>query len=199
LTAQNTLRIGRGLVRKKKVSKMEKQQDKSEVIEGETCRGRKVMNLIANTSIILMSTLMGGLSEVMVNTMGAAASGMAGAMGGEEAGEKVNREFEQKRPEINEKMTQLISDARKDIYAQMGQKQEEIEPFLSDPVFDVGPKKVDEYDFSLPKLTEEIDDASLAQYTKLLLSEDANFSELFKALGDWMNSLPKLPEKTNKE
>ena len=120
------------------------------------------MNLIANTSIILMSTLMGGFSELMVNTMGAAASGMAGAMGGEEAGEKVNREFEQKRPEINEKMTQLISEARKDIYAQMGQKQEEIEPFLSDPVFDVGPKKVDEYDFNLPKLTEEIDDDCIA-------------------------------------
>ena len=40
--------------------------------------------------------------------------------------------------------------------------------------------------------------ASLAQYTKLLLSEDAKFSELFKALGDWLNSLPKLPEKTSK-
>ncbi len=183
---------------KKKASKVEKQQDKSEVLQGETSRGRKVMNLIANTSIILMSTLMGGFSELMVNTMGAAASGMAGAMGGEEAGEKVNREFEQKRPEINEKMKGLISEARKDIYAQMGQKQEEIEPFLSDPVFDVGPKKVDEYDFNLPKLTEEIDDASLAQYTKLLLSEDAKFSELFKALGDWLNSLPKLPEKTSK-
>ena len=130
--------------------------------------------------------------------MGTAVSGMAEAMGGEEAGEKVNQEFEQKRPEINKKMTELISDARKDIYAQMGQKQEEIDPFLSDSVFDVGPKKVEEYDFNLPKLTEEIDDASLAQYTKLLMSEDANFSELFKALVDWLNSLPKLTEKTNK-
>jgi DNA-binding transcriptional MerR regulator len=191
--------VGVGHMEKKKASKLEKQQDKSEVIQGETNRGRKVMNLIANTSIILMSTLMGGFSEIMVNTMGTAVSGIAGAMGGEEAGEKVNQEFEQKRPEINEKIAKLISDARKDIYAQMGQKQEEIEPFLSDPVFDVGPKKVDEYDFNLPKLTEEIDDASLAQYTQLLLSEDANFSELFKTLGDWLNSLPKLPEKTNKE
>jgi len=191
--------IGRGRVEKKKASKIEKQQEKSGVIQGETSRGRKVMNLIANTSIILMSTLMGGFTEIMVNTMGTAVSGMAEAMGGEEAGEKVTQELEQKRPEINEKITKLISDARKDIYAQMGQKQEEIEPFISDPVFDVGPKKVDEYDFNLPKLTEEIDDASLAQYTQLLLSEDANFSELFNILGDWLNSLPKLPEKTNKE
>lgn len=191
--------IERGHVEKKAPSKIEKQQDNSKFIQGETSQGRKVMNLIANTSIILMSTLMGGFSELMVNTMGTAVSGMAGAMGGEEAEKKVSQEFEQKRPEINEKMTKLISDVRKDIYAQMGQKQEEIEPFLSDPVFYVGPKKVDEYDFNLPKLTEEIDDASLAQYTQLLLSEDANFSELFKTLGDWLNSLPKLPEKTSKE
>jgi hypothetical protein len=40
--------------------------------------------------------------------------------------------------------------------------------------------------------TQKLDDYTLAQYTYLLLSEDATFGELFSALGDWLNSLPQL-------
>jgi len=99
-------------------------------------------------------------------------------------------------PEINEKMKTMISDIRKDVYVQLGQKGKEIEPFLSDPVFDLGPKKVEAYEFKLPKLTEELDDASLASYAQLLVSEDPCFSALFDESGDWMNALPKISEKT---
>ena len=57
-------------------------------------------------------------------------------------------------------------------------------------------KKIEAYEFKLPKLTEELDDASLARYAQLLVSEDPCFSALFDELGDWMNALPKFPEKT---
>jgi uncharacterized membrane protein len=186
---------------KKEASGIEKQdtQDKDELLLNETSREKKIMNLVVNTSIILMGTLMGGLSQVMVDTMGAAASGMAGAMGGEEAGEKVSQEIKQKRPEVDKKMKEMIADVRKDIYAQMAQKQNEIEPFLSDPVFDIGPQKVDKHQFDVPKLTEELDDATLAHYTQLLLTEDSAFSEMFKEITEWLNTLPKFPEQTNKE
>jgi hypothetical protein len=43
-------------------------------------REKKIMNLIVNTSIILMSTLMGGLTEAMMNLTEAMASGVAGAL-----------------------------------------------------------------------------------------------------------------------
>jgi uncharacterized membrane protein len=186
---------------KKEASGIEKQdtQDKDELLLNETSREKKIMNLVVNTSIILMATLMGGLSQVMVDTMGAAASGMAGAMGGEEAGEKVSQEIKQKRPEVDKKMKEMIADVRKDIYAQMAQKQNEIEPFLSDPVFDIGPQKVDKHQFDVPKLTEELDDATLAHYTQLLLTEDSAFSEMFKEITEWLNTLPKFPEQTKKQ
>lgn len=174
-------------------SQSEKHEDS--VFQGELSRERKIMNLIVNTSIILMSTLMGGLSQVMVDTMGAAASGVAGALSGEETAEQVSQEFDQKRPEIDEKMKAMISDLRKDVYVQLGQKGKEIDPFLSEPVFDIGLQKVDKYNFKLPKLTEELDDTSLARYAQLLVIEDPDFSELFGELGDWMNTLPKFPEK----
>ena len=168
-------------------------------LQGRTDREKKIMNVVVNTSTILLGTLMGGLTEAMMNVMGSVASGMAGAVGGEEAGEKVGREFKQKLPEVNEKMKAMIADARKDLYVQIEHKRKEIEPFLSDPVFDVGPKKVDEYEFNLPKLTEELDDNTMAQYAYLLVSEDPNFGKLFGELTDWMGTLPKLPGKTKKK
>ena len=142
---------------------------------------------------------MGAFTQVIVNATGAMASGLAGAMGGEEAGEKVTEEFNQKLPEVDAKMKILISDIRKDLYAQMGQKKKEIEPLLSDPVFEVGPKIIEKYDFKLPKLTRELDDNALAQYSQLLVSEDSRFAKMFRELTEWLNSLPKIPEQTNRK
>ncbi|HEX9260999.1 MAG TPA: hypothetical protein VF893_00550 [Candidatus Bathyarchaeia archaeon] len=166
---------------------------------GNAGREKKIMNLIVNTSIILMSTLMGGFTEAMMNLTGAMASGVAEAVGGEEAGKAADNEFKQKLPEVGDNMTAMISDVRKDMYVQIEQKKKEIEPFLSDPVFDVGPKKIDEYDFGLPKLTEELDDSTIAQYAYLLVSEDQNFAALFSGLTDWMNTLPMPPKKTEQK
>jgi hypothetical protein len=169
-------------------------QAKEPALQSKTARGDKIMNSVVNTSILLMSTMIGAFTQVIVNATNAMASGMAEAMGGEEAGEKVNEEIKQKLPEVDEKMKAMISDLRKDIYAQMGQKRKEIEPLLSDPVFEVGPKIIEKYDFKLPKLTQELDDNVLAQYSQLLVSEDPRFTKMFKELTKWINSLPKLPE-----
>lgn len=169
------------------------------ILKSETDRGEKIMNAIVNTSIILMSTMMGAFTAVMMNTTGAMVSGMAEALGGKEAEEKVNEELKQKLPEVDEKTKTLISDMRKDIYAQLKQKSKDTEPLLSDPTFDIGPKIIDRYDFKLPKLTEELDDSALAQYTQLLTSGEPSFAEMFKELTNWMNTLPKFPEKNNKE
>ena len=174
------------------------QSKNDEASQGQTGRENKIMNLIVNTSVILMGTLMGGLTEAMMNVTGAMAGGMAGAVAGEEAGEEVSREFKQKLPEVDDKMKEMIADVRKDLYVQMEQKKKEIEPYLADPVFDVGPEKIDKYDFSLPKLTEELDDSTIAQYAYLLVSEDQNFAEMFTEITDWMNTLPTPPAKTDK-
>jgi uncharacterized membrane protein len=172
---------------------------KDEIPSGKKDRTQKIMNAMINTSIILMSTLMGGFAQVMVETTGAMASGMAEAVGGKEAGDKVNGEIKQKLPEVDEKMKEMISDIRKDVYVQLGQKRKEIEPFLSDPVFDTGPKTIDKYNFSLPRLTEELNNDTLAQYSQLLVGEDPKFAEMFKELTDWMGTLPKFPEKKEKK
>jgi hypothetical protein len=160
----------------------------------ELSREDKIMNTIVNTSILLMSTLMGGLSEIMVNVTGELASGMTEAFSGEKAGKETSEKIRQKLPEVNDKMKAMISDIRKDIYSQMEQKNKEITPFMSDPMFDLGPQKVDAYDFGMPKLSSRLDDKTIAQYSYLLTSEDATFTELFGKLIDWLNNLPKAPK-----
>jgi hypothetical protein len=159
----------------------------------------KIMNSMVNTSIILMSTMMGAFTQVMLNTTNAMASGIAEAMGGEVTEKKASEEFKQKMPEVDEKIKAMISDIRKDIYAQMGQKRKEIESLLSDPVFEVGPKIIEKYDFKLPRLTQELDDNVLSHYSQLLISEDLRFTKMFKELTTWINSLPKPPEQQETE
>lgn len=159
-----------------------------------TDRERKILNSILNTTVILMSSMMGGLTEAMVGVMGEMASGMAGAVGGEEAESQVAEEVQQKMPELGEEIKTMISELRQDVSAQFSQKMEEIRPHLSDPVYDQGPAIIEQYDFQLPKLTEELDEDAFAQYIQLLVSEDPRFSDMFQELVGWMNSLPATEE-----
>jgi hypothetical protein len=132
----------------------------------------------------------------VVNVTSEFASGMTDAFAGEERGKEAREKVKQKLPEVNDKMRTMISDIRKDIYLQMEQKNKEITPFMADSVFDLGPQKVDAYDFGIPKLTTRLDDDTIAQYSYLLVSNDATFAELFGQIIDWLNSLPKAPKDT---
>jgi hypothetical protein len=159
-------------------------------LESETVRNKKIMNLIANTNIILLSTLE-DLADLLMTSMGAVASGMAGAIGGEDAVKEVDEELKQKLPEVHEKLKAVVSVVRQDVYLQIKQKRQDIEPLLSDPRFDDVLKIVDAYDFKLPKLTEELDDETHAAYLQLLISEDPKFNEMFKKLTSLMNAMQK--------
>ncbi len=159
-------------------------------------RETKILNAMANTSVLLMRTMMGAFTNLMVDATSAMASGMAEAMGGKVVEEKVSQEIKQEVPEVNEKIKAMISDIRKDIYVQMREKRQEFESLFSDPAFDVGPRIIEKYDFNLPKLTEELDDNSLSQYSQLLISEDIDFANMFKELAEWIGSLPKPDEAT---
>jgi hypothetical protein len=196
----NTVANG-GLMARKKLLKTKSQITlaEDEALQSKTGCLDRIMNSVVNTSIILMSTMMGAFTQVILNTTSAMASGIAEAMGGEETEKKANEEFKQKLPEVDEKIKAMISDIRQDIYAQMGQKRKEIEPLLSDPVFEVGPKIIEKYDFKLPMLTQELDDNALSQYSQLLVNEDQQFTKMFKELTIWINSLPKPSEQNNRK
>jgi F0F1-type ATP synthase membrane subunit b/b' len=177
---------------RKKVAIAKNQVSKNiDISESKTILEEKIIYSIANTSVILMSTMMGAFTQVLGSTIGAMASGMAEAMGGKEASDKVDQEIKKEQPELDAKMKSVISDIRKDIYSQMKEKKQELEQILSDPTFQVGPKIIEKYDFNLPNLTQELDDNTLSKYSQLLVNEDERFGKMFKELTEWVSSLPK--------
>jgi F0F1-type ATP synthase membrane subunit b/b' len=159
--------------------------------EGTSRRGTnreiRIMNTIVNTSILIMSVMMDAFAGLMVQATGTMAAEIVDAIGGGESGEEAKKEVEQKLPEVNEKMKTMIADIRKDVYTQFRQKESEIGTFLSDSAFDIGTKIVEKYDFNLPKLTESMDDKTLAQDTMLLVNGDPLFAEMLKELANWMD------------
>jgi hypothetical protein len=159
-------------------------------------REKRIVNCMINTSIILMSTMIGAFTQVITNATGAMALGMAEALGGKQAGKKVKKDLTQEMPKIDDKMKNMISEARKQVTVQLKHKSKEFKHFLSDPVLDKGPKITEKYDFKLPRLTEELDDNALEKYAELFMREDPRFVEMLKRLAVWMNSLPKPPAKT---
>lgn len=182
------------MVRKKGAIAMNVNSEDENISGNEGILEDKIIYAISNTSVILMSMMMGAFTQVIGSTMGAMASGMAEAMGGKEASDKVDEEMKKEQPELDAKMKSMISDIRKDIYSQMKQKKQELEQILSDPTFAFGPKIIEKYNFNLPKLTQELDDNALSQYSQLLVSEDERFVKMFKELTEWINSLPKSNE-----
>ena len=180
------------MVRKKSSRTKDKILKKGNIeLQSEEILEDKIINAIVNTSVILMSMMMGAFTQVIGSTMGAMVSGMAEAMGGKESSNKVNLEINQGLPEIDAKMKAMISDLRKDIYSQMRQKRQELEPMLGQKAFMIGPEIIEKYDFNLPKLTQELDDNAIARYLLLLISEDVCFGKMFKELTEWINSISK--------
>ena len=157
-----------------------------ENLQSMTVRNKKIMNLIANTNIILLSTLE-DLADLMMDSMGAVAAGIAKAIDGEAVTDVY--EVEQDPPVVNEKVKAVVSDVRQDVYRQMKQKKDSIEKYLPDPRFDDALKIVDAYEFKLPKLTEELDEATLTAYFQLLITENPKFNEMFKKLTTLMNEM----------
>jgi len=185
----------------KKSSELRNETSKTEgsALQTKAVQTDEIMHAMVNTSVILMSLMMGAFSQVAVTMTKAMSAGMAEAMGGKEASEKVNQEFKQKGPEVDDKIKATISDIRRDIYIQMKQKNKELQKFLSNSTFAEGPKIISKYNFNLPKLTEELDDTALAKYSQLLISEDKQFAKMFKELTEWLSTLPKDPNSDQKQ
>lgn len=153
-------------------------------------RNQRVLYSTFNTSILLMTSMMNGLSQVMTETMGAMASGMAEAFGEDGSGEKVKDEVKAQMPDLQEKIREMVSEERRETYAQIAKKRKRLEPLMVDPIFDKGPEIIDRYDFGLPKLSEPLDDEAIVAYAKLLMKEDPNFTEMFTELVEWVKVLP---------
>lgn len=153
----------------------------------------KIIYALVNTGLILTCSMMSGITKATVNMAGEMNSGIANAIGKKEVADEIKSEIKEKMPEVDVKLKSMYSDMRKNIYSQIDENKKKITDSysLSDPIFKEGLKIIEKYNFNLPKLTGELEDETLEKYMWLLTSNDANFSEMFKVLVRWMNSLPK--------
>jgi len=157
-------------------------------------REGKILNLLCNTSLVLMTMLTEAVSQ-MFTTIG---KGMMDALStcvGGSANASIDLDDLEK--QIPEKLRTELMTMKKDLQQQFYAKKHEIGTFLADPRFDTGIGIVERTQLPLPKLTEDLDERSLFAYLALLQTEDAKVSAMFKELFEWMNSLPQLGKKAD--
>jgi len=144
---------------------------------------------IVNTSVILMSIMMGAFSQLMVNTTGCYGFRYGRSIRWEKKpaaksrGGPLNKNcLKQKR---KWKIWFLVFD--KICIARWNKKSRNSRAAFWPKIW-VGPKIIDRYDFKLPKLTQEIGRWNISHdIHSLLISEDSQFAEMFKGLTEWLN------------
>ncbi len=86
------------LMKKASTNKI-KNPAKTESAKNSAERRQRILNTMMNTTIIVMSMLMGGLSQVMVDATSSLASGMAEAFDGEEEKQNMAKKINERKPE----------------------------------------------------------------------------------------------------
>jgi uncharacterized protein (DUF305 family) len=159
-------------------------------------REEKILNVMINTSILLMSLmteafsdLFAGMTEGMVQAVG---SGLGMSEESTKQGSEKMRNLTTKIPQ--EVRTQMMS-MKTDIRKQFQEKKPEIQHLFADPVFDKGIAIAESSVMRLPRLTEDLDEVSLLGYLALLKAEDPQCTEMFQALMEWMKTVPQPPQK----
>jgi len=159
-------------------------------------REEKILNVMVNTSILLMSLmteafsdLFAGMTEGMVQAVG---SSLGMSEEDTKQGSEKMRNLTTKIPqEVRAQMMSMKTDIRK----QFQERKPEIQHLLIDPVFDKGIVIAESSATRLPKLTENLDEVSLLGYLALLKAEDPRCTKMFQALMEWMKTVPQPPQK----
>ena len=76
------------MARKKLRTEKENTKIEHATLPSESDRETKILNAMANTSVLLMRSMMGAFTNLMVDATSAMASGMAEALGGKELKKK---------------------------------------------------------------------------------------------------------------
>ena len=154
-------------------------------------RETKILNIICNTSILLMSimtetfgNIFATLSKEMINTITTALEPPEASIKG------IHKETDNIEKELPKQLREQLLAMKTDIATQLTEKKEKLSSIITDRKFDEGITIVERYKFSLPKLSCDLDERSLFGYITLLQDNDEQFTKMFQELLEWMNNLP---------
>jgi hypothetical protein len=157
-------------------------------------RETKILNVLCNTSILVMTMMTDAFSEIFTTLSKEMMTTVATSLGApEESTKKINALHQQIPDDLRKELMTMKNDLQK----QLHEKKLELGSFLKDPLFDKGVSIAEQTTLPLPKLTTDLDEVSLFGYLTLLKTNDAQATTLFQQLFEWMNSLPQ-PEKKEK-
>jgi len=154
-------------------------------------RETKIMNVMINTSILLMSALteaFSGMFTEMAKGMVTAVTTSLGAS--EEKTNDMNIKIDNLKTELPKQMIEQVVTMKADIKKQLSAKKEEIGKMIADPKFDEGITIAEKYDFGVPKLTQDLDEISLLHYIALQTANDPLCSKMLQELMEWMKKVP---------
>lgn len=155
-------------------------------------RETKILNLLCNTSLVLMTMLTEAVSQVFTSITKEMVTALSTGMG---SSQDVSANLNDLEKNIPEKLRAELMTMKNDLQKQLNEKKQELSGLLSDRRFDEGIAIAERASVSLPRLTQDLDERALFGYLALLQAEDPAVSAMFKDLFEWMNSLPKFDKK----
>ncbi len=154
-------------------------------------RETKILNVICNTSILLMSLMTEAFTDVFTKLskemITAITTGMDTPIS---TIKKIHGETEKIQHEFPKQMREQLFAMKTDITAQLREKKEKLASIIMDGKFDEGIAIVERYNFNFPKLTCDLDERSILGYLVLLQENNEQFTKMFQELLEWMKDLP---------
>ena len=155
-------------------------------------RETKILNVICNTSILLMSVVTEAFTEVFTKLSKEMITAITTGLGTpEDTIKEIHGETDNLQKELPKQIREQLLAMKTDITTQMKEKKEKLASILADKRFDEGITIVERYKFNLPKLSCDLDERSLLGYIALLQENNEQFTKMFQELLEWMKNLPR--------
>jgi hypothetical protein len=157
-------------------------------------RETKILNLLCNTSLVLMTMITEAFSQVFTTLTKEMVTAFTTSFG---APQNTSGNIDDLQKNLPDTIRKELMTLKKDLQKQLNEKRQDFGPLLSDPRFDTGITIAERITLPLPLLTQDLDERSLFSYLVLLQINDPQITTMFKELVEWMNTLPQ-PEKKEK-
>jgi len=154
-------------------------------------REMKILNIMSNISILLMSVMTEAFSAVFSEMTEGLVQSLTTSLGvSEKEAKKGSDKFQELKTKIPQQVIEQMAAMKADIKAQLQGKQRDIESLIANPSFDEGIRIAERYKIGLPTLTQDLDELSLLGYLTLLKANDPTCTKMFQELMEWMKTVP---------
>lgn len=152
-------------------------------------RESKILNIMLNTSILLMALMTDAFSDAFAGMASGMAQAIAAGVGGSEKNPTPDDTIQRIKTELPKQMITQMLQMKTDMKKQLGEKNDEIKGKISDPKFDAGITIAERYNIGVPNLTNDLDEQSLITYITLLKANDVTCTKMFQELMEWMKTV----------